>query len=89
MIERAARLRALERSQINNIEQAAGLKIEMERKLKEVKKRQQEEARKAAEEARWKVEEEAQKAEERRNRTEAARERAAVKAAVEKAILEQ
>jgi len=89
MMERAARLRKLERLHTQSHEEQERLKTEMEAKLREAKRRQVEEARKAAEEAREEIEEAAEKAREVRQRTEDARQRAAVKAAVEKAILDQ
>lgn len=89
MIERAARLRQLERMNTENTAQQANLKIEMEAKLRETKRKQVEEARKAAEKMRIQIEEAAARAREIRARSEDARRRAEVKGAVEKAILEQ
>lgn len=89
MMERAARLRKLERLHTQGHEEQERLKTEMENRLRETKKRQQDEARKAAEKVKEEIEEAAEKAREIRQRTEDARQRAAVKASVEKAILEQ
>lgn len=61
----------------------------MEAKLRETKKRQADDGRRAAERVREEMEEAEIKRNEYRQRTEDARQRAAVKAAVEKAILDQ
>ena len=58
MMERAARLRKLERLHTQSHEEQERLKTEMEAKLREAKRRQVEEARKAAEDAARKLAEE-------------------------------
>lgn len=88
MIERAAKLRMLEKRRAESGREAERLKIEMEQRLRDVKKRQADEAREAARRAQEEVEEAAEREREYRERTEDARIRAAVKAKVEKAILE-
>jgi len=89
MIQRAARLRMLERQRTESRNSQERLKTEMEAKLREAKKRNADEARKAAEAMKEQMEEAELKRNEVHQRTEDARQRAAVKAAVEKAILDQ
>lgn len=88
-MQRAARLRILERQRSESKNSQERLKTEMEAKLREAKKRQSDEARKAAEAMKEQMEEAELKRNEIHQRTEDARQRAAVKAAVEKAILDQ
>jgi len=89
MMQRAARLRMLERQRTESRNSQERLKTEMEAKLREAKKRNADEARKAAEAMKEQMEEAELKRNEVHQRTEDARQRAAVKAAVEKAILDQ
>ena len=88
MIEQAAKLRKLERE--NASKQAAQITLErkLKRKLAEARRKQIEDAKNAAEDAKAEIERAAAEAEAVRARTEDARERAAVKNAVEKALLE-
>jgi hypothetical protein len=89
MMERAARLRKLERQRATTRNEGERLKSELEQKLRETRRRQADEARKAAEKMKEELEEAEQKRNEIHQRTEDARQRAAVKAAVEKAVLDQ
>jgi len=88
MIEQAAALRKLERENARKQSNQMNLERDLRRKLVETRRKQVEEARQAAEDAKEEIVREAAEEESRRARTEDARQRASVKMAVEKALLE-